>query len=42
MHSRHFVVPALKNAGYNTTYAEFDAPHWATEPIIRAFFEWIQ
>lgn len=41
MHSRHFVVPALKNAGYNTTYAEFDAPHWATEPIVRAFFEWI-
>ena len=35
------VVPALKNAGYDVRYREFNGPHTVPPPIAREALEWI-
>ena len=40
-HSRYFLVPGLKDDGYDVTYLEFDGPHWAVDAVVEAFFSWI-
>lgn len=39
--SRQFVVPRLKNAGYDVTYFEFDGPHWVPVPVAREALKWL-
>jgi phospholipase/carboxylesterase len=35
------IVPALKRAGYDVRYREFNGPHTVPPPIAREALEWI-
>jgi len=41
MGSRRYIVPRLKEAGYDVTYLEFDGPHWVPAPIARQILKWV-
>ncbi len=40
-HTRHFIVPGLKDDGYEVKYLEFNGPHWATVPAVREILKWL-
>lgn len=40
--SRHFIVPPLRNSGYEVKYLEFDGPHWVPLHIARRLLEWLK
>lgn len=40
LHSRYFLVPGLKKAGYDVDYLEFDGPHSVTPPVSEQIMQW--
>lgn len=39
--TRQFIKPSLEKEGYELEYFEFDAAHWATEPMVQKMFAWV-
>ena len=39
-HSRRFLVPSLREEGYDVTYFAYDGPHWLTPISGRALMKW--
>ncbi|MEO0436177.1 MAG: alpha/beta hydrolase [Pseudomonadota bacterium] len=39
-HSRRFIVPSLKEDGYDVSYFSYDGPHWVTEIAGRKILRW--
>lgn len=39
--SRHRILPALRDAGYDVTYFEFDGPHFITPTAAREALGWL-
>ena len=39
-HSRRFLVPSLRDDGYDVTYFPHDGPHWVTSVSARALMNW--
>jgi phospholipase/carboxylesterase len=35
------IIPALRDAGYNVTYREFEGPHTVPRPIVREALDWV-
>jgi len=40
--SRYFIVPDLRDDGYDVTYLEFDGPHWVPAPVARDIMNWLK
>ena len=39
-HSRRFIVPSLKEDGYDVSYFAYDGPHWVTKISGRKIIQW--
>ncbi len=40
--TRIYIVPQLKKAGYDTTYLEFEGPHWMTKEVGVQMLDWLK